>query len=297
MLGTLKNPSGPQVPVKWRDAETSRGSPEESRSTVTYMLVFFSLLKVGPRCSGQQGHHWAVLPEDAAVSGIIGRPAMRLRQGRAACLKWSWGSLLCLVAKPAERSGSVPYRLECLLQSGIHIPGDPGALWKQPKGSQNLLTGRWQPRGDPSLMSLLSPQPLLDMMAPSASPCASAGCSTGHGIHARPPASSRGDSATALAWLHLRAGNSPIHRYRPRHSPHAWRARDDFEVPRDTSDSNASLPRPCIPAAPAVFPTQRSHCNPVRCTAQTWEAAVTPPPLPFHCPGKAEVGSQGAYLK
>lgn len=206
------------------------------------MLVFFSLLKVGPRCSGQPGHHWAALPEDVAVSGITGRPGMRLRQGRAACLKQSWGSLLRLVAKPAQRLGSVPFRLECLLQSGIYIPRDPAALWKQPKGSQNLLTGRWQPRGDPSLMSSLSPQPSLDTMAPSASPCASAGCSLGLGIDACPPASSRGDSATALAQLHLCAGNSPIHRSCPRHSPRAWRAPDDFEVPRDTSDSNASLP-------------------------------------------------------
>lgn len=83
------------------------------------MLVFFSVLKVGPRCSGQPGHHGAALPEDTAVSGVIGRPGMRLRQGRAACLKQSWGSLLRLVAKPAERSGSVPYRLQCLLQSGF----------------------------------------------------------------------------------------------------------------------------------------------------------------------------------
>lgn len=189
---------------------------------------------------------------------------MRLRQGRAACLKQSWGSLLRLVAKPAERSGLGPYRLQCLLQSGIYIPGDLGALWKQPKGSQNSLTGQWRPQGDPSLMSSLSPQPLLDTMAPSASPCASAGRSLGLGIAACPPASSREDSATALARLHLRAGNSPIHRSRPRHSPHAWRAPDDFEVPRDTSDSDTSLPGPCIPAAP----TRRSHCNPGRCTAQ-----------------------------
>ena len=60
----------------------------------------------------------------------------------------------------------------------------------------------------------------------------------------------------------------PTHRASPRPSGDARSTCDHCEVPTDISQPNTSLLPRHIPAAPAVFPTQRRRLNPPRCTAQ-----------------------------